>query len=137
MGLVPWTMLAVVFLVSACGLWPRCLFRAWTGLPCPFCGGTRALRALARGDWVEALYHNPLALGVVAAAVLWSAWWWTEAVWGRAWPRAGVERAARRAGPVLLVGLGVFWGVHVALAVILPKPELLDAGGWVWRLWGR
>jgi len=39
---------------------PGCLFRAVTGIPCPTCGGTRALLALARLDIPAALAWNPL-----------------------------------------------------------------------------
>jgi hypothetical protein len=39
---------------------PGCLFRAVTGVPCPTCGGTRALLALVRLDVPAALAWNPL-----------------------------------------------------------------------------
>jgi uncharacterized membrane protein YccC len=42
-----------------------CAFKAFTGVPCPTCGGTRALLALARLDAGAALAWNPLVtLGV-------------------------------------------------------------------------
>ena len=37
-----------------------------TGMPCPLCGGTRAVTALAIGDFLLALAYNPLALVVLA-----------------------------------------------------------------------
>lgn len=43
---------------------PTCFFRQWTGLLCPGCGITRAMRALAAGDLLAALDYNPL--GVLA-----------------------------------------------------------------------
>ena len=50
----------------------RCPFLALTGLPCPTCGGTRALAALATGNLSGAFLLNPLlttaALGISAAA---------------------------------------------------------------------
>jgi hypothetical protein len=46
---------------------PPCLFRELTGIPCPTCGGTRALLALARLDPGAAIAWNPLA---AAAAIL-------------------------------------------------------------------
>lgn len=55
----------------------RCPIKAFTGLPCLTCGGTRALRALAHLDLVTAFTMNPLlttlALGPVPY-VLVSAW---------------------------------------------------------------
>jgi hypothetical protein len=39
-----------------------------TGLPCPFCGGTRAVFALLRGDLLQAFWFNPLAtIGLLLA----------------------------------------------------------------------
>jgi len=55
-------------------LWSRglellCPLLALTGIPCPTCGGTRALTALAAGDPMGALAWNPaVALGGIAAA---------------------------------------------------------------------
>lgn len=44
---------------------PACAFRAISGVPCPTCGGTRALLALAQLDLGAALAWNPLVtLGV-------------------------------------------------------------------------
>jgi hypothetical protein len=40
---------------------PRCIFRAWTGAPCPTCGTTRAAIAFLGGNLTEALATNPLA----------------------------------------------------------------------------
>lgn len=40
--------------------WPDCVFAECTGLPCPTCGGTRALRSIFAGDWGNAWRWNPL-----------------------------------------------------------------------------
>jgi hypothetical protein len=66
------------------GLWsrglqpiPQCLFHQVTGLPCPFCGGTRSFAAMAHGN-VAAAAHvfpiGPLLFAMVVAAVLYSMW---------------------------------------------------------------
>ena len=39
---------------------PVCAFRELTHLPCPLCGGTRALISLSRGGVLTALGQNPL-----------------------------------------------------------------------------
>lgn len=56
---------------------PQCLFHQVTGLPCPFCGGTRSFAAMAHGN-VAAAAHvfpiGPLMFAMVVAAVLYSLW---------------------------------------------------------------
>ena len=42
-----------------------CLFQRLSALPCPFCGYTRALAALGRGDWSGAAAQAPLSLPLV------------------------------------------------------------------------
>lgn len=46
---------------------PPCIFRKATGIHCPGCGSTRALRALAGGDFFAALRYNPLSVAVLFA----------------------------------------------------------------------
>jgi hypothetical protein len=41
--------------------WPRCPFLSVTGFPCLTCGATRALIAMAHGDFWRAVSWNPLA----------------------------------------------------------------------------
>jgi hypothetical protein len=47
--------------------WPHlvCPFKAATGWPCPTCGATRAVFALARGEMAAALSMNPAAVVLV------------------------------------------------------------------------
>ena len=48
-----------------------CPFKALTGIPCPACGGTRALLALIEGRPVEGLLRNPLLVLGGALALAW------------------------------------------------------------------
>ena len=49
---------------------PECNFRRFTGLPCPTCGSTRAVRALREVDLLGAFHWNPLVtLGFAAAGL--------------------------------------------------------------------
>ena len=47
-----------------------CLFREMTGLYCPGCGGTRAVKALLRGDIVTSFLYHPLVLYCVLVAAV-------------------------------------------------------------------
>ncbi|HEY7462551.1 MAG TPA: DUF2752 domain-containing protein [Gemmatimonadota bacterium] len=53
---------------------PPCPFRALTGLPCPTCGTTRAMLALANGHPGAALLENPLAIAVALTALAAGVW---------------------------------------------------------------
>ena len=46
---------------------PPCIFRKATGIYCPGCGSTRALRALFGGDFFAALRYNPFSVSVLFA----------------------------------------------------------------------
>jgi hypothetical protein len=62
---------AVGALVSRDGVgwFPACPFRTITGLPCPFCGGTRAFAWAARGD-SGFLHYNAFWVFVAVAMVI-------------------------------------------------------------------
>lgn len=73
--------LALPWLPALASLGGGCPLREWTGWPCPTCGGTRAIAALARGDLVRAVRSNPVvAAGFVGfelvglAAYPWLRW---------------------------------------------------------------
>lgn len=47
-----------------------CNFKRLTGTPCPTCGTTRMLFAVAGGDWASALRSNPLMFVVCCVALI-------------------------------------------------------------------
>lgn len=52
-----------------------CPFFTLTGLPCPGCGGTRAMFSLAHGDIIQAFTYNAFAIFLVAGMTsLWLRW---------------------------------------------------------------
>ncbi len=44
---------------------PICLFKTLTTIPCPSCGSTRAILALGKGNFKEALHINPFGYVIV------------------------------------------------------------------------
>jgi len=52
----------------------ECPFLNITGLPGPFCGFTRSIRAISAGDWVYATVNCPLAWLLYAALVSVFSW---------------------------------------------------------------
>ncbi len=58
-----------------------CPLRRATGVPCPFCGMTRAVTAAVHGDMGASLFFNPGGLLIIALAILLLvAWRWRRAV---------------------------------------------------------
>lgn len=49
---------AYIFMMKNIGNGSICLFRNWTGLPCPGCGLTHAGFALLKGNFVLAWHYN-------------------------------------------------------------------------------
>jgi len=63
-------------------LYPLCGFHWLTGRPCPLCGLTRALFALAKGQWAAAIQFH--ALSPLGFAMLFSLFWtgpWRARLW--------------------------------------------------------
>lgn len=59
-----------------------CLFHWLTGLDCPLCGMTRAMLAMGRGHWREAIRYNALSpLGAAMLATL----FWNHPLRGKLW----------------------------------------------------
>ena len=122
--------LAIVALLGPSGTRPLvlpCGLHAVTGLPCPFCGGTRAARAVLGGHWSRAVYLNALAfpallLVAVAAAVLLL----EAATCRRLVPWDALLRKISLWGPMLVVLAIAWWIPHLVLALRTPKPELVN-----------
>ena len=57
---------------------PACGFKRLTGVPCPFCGGTRALRSAAEFDLGTAFQFNPLVFLAGGAVILWFGLWLSD-----------------------------------------------------------
>jgi hypothetical protein len=105
-----------------------CGFHRLTGLPCPFCGGTRAARAILQGDFLLALYLNPLAFGVLiflgvfcGIAVIEALRGQSMADWQALW-----NRRHRIVLVLLVVGVLLWWPVHLFSALRKPKTELVN-----------
>lgn len=51
------------------GLGLPCMFHTITGLYCPGCGGTRAVKSLLQGDLRMSVQYHPLILYIAAVAI--------------------------------------------------------------------
>ncbi len=77
-----------------------CGFHWLTGRPCPLCGLTRAMFAIAKGHWSEALGFN--ALSPLAFAMLAGLFWHDGPMRGRIWTCGIVAFAVYGAGRIFL-----------------------------------
>lgn len=51
-----------------------CLFKQFTGLPCPSCGSTRSILQIVNGNFLEALSLNPLGYVLLLLLVMLPLW---------------------------------------------------------------
>jgi hypothetical protein len=89
-----------------------CGFYRLTGLPCPSCGMTRSVAALAHLDWATAVEMNALGPAFVAVFAI----WWLVAVYeiaiGR---RTRLGRWARRnLGRLSAIGIAILFAYGIA-----------------------
>lgn len=67
-------LLARAILPIANRLFPKCLWEKATGKPCPACGGSKAITALANGDLTTAWTSNSLlCVGLIVGM-----WWFNR-----------------------------------------------------------
>lgn len=111
---------------------------AVTGLPCIFCGMTRALHALLNADLRHAIYFNWLALPFLAVTVFLSGVFATELAAQRKvvkWSR--LASISRRKLTIIALTLVLLWTLQVYLAVSRHKEELLNPRGPLYALFVR
>ena len=104
-----------------------CGFKALTGLPCLFCGGTRSACAALHGDFAYSLYLNPLSLPVLFALLLIALTSAVEILRGS--PLADWQAFSKlllKFSPLLLALLFAWWALHIVTVLRTPKPELMD-----------
>jgi hypothetical protein len=111
---------------------------AITGLPCIFCGMTRALHLLLKGDFGGALYFNWLAFPFLGAVVFLVAVCVIEIAQRRvilSW-NTSAPLTARK---LTIIGLTLFmlWTLQAYLAVSQHKHELLNPRGPLFVLFVR
>lgn len=61
----------ITFIPKALNLIPPCLFRLWTGIPCPACGGTHCAVYLVHFEIYNALIANPFIFLSLLLLFLW------------------------------------------------------------------
>lgn len=114
-GLGPALVVAVIGLLAVSGaldgLW-GCPFKRVTGIPCPGCGMTRAVRFLLHGDVASATAMHPLVWLFVPLGVAFAALEVRGYVRERVWGTALRPRWARVVAAGALGALVVVWGAR-------------------------
>jgi Protein of unknown function (DUF2752) len=111
---------------------------AITGLPCIFCGMTRALHLLLNGDFGGAIYFNWLAFPFLAVAVFLIALFAVEVTKRRVIVNLSMIPPVTF-GRLTVIGLCLFllWASQAYLAVSHCKHELLNPCGPLYSLFVR
>jgi hypothetical protein len=111
----------------------ECGFRAVLGAPCPGCGMTRSILALARGDAAGSLRWHPLGIPVLAGAATAGILALREGWTGRPVFRRLADRRAPAAALALLAAFALVWIVRV-VAVPAWSPDPIRPGSPMARL---
>lgn len=98
---------------------PECGLRTMLGVPCAGCGGTRSMKALAAGNFVEALRFSPAAVLGVISSVIWAGF--GVARFGRGIPRPSVFEQNRRIIRGFIVAGVILLGNWIYLIFYLPR----------------
>ena len=111
---------------------------AITGLPCIFCGMTRALHLLLNGNFIRAIYFNWLAFPFAGAIVFLLALFAIEIAKRRVILRLNVIFPMTR-WRLTVFGLSLFllWTLQTYLAISQPKYELLNPHGPLYAVFVR
>jgi hypothetical protein len=108
---------------------------AVTGLPCLFCGTTRALHLALNGEFSRALYFNWLSFPILGGVLCLGALLGVEIVSGRRLlnliPPVRITRKTISIAAILVPSL---WLLQVYLAVSQHKTELLNPAGPLYTL---
>jgi len=109
----------------------ECWTRQYLGLPCPFCGVTRASHALLLGRWHEVLYFNALAFPLAFVSLLLLLLLSLEII-----TRRQLLRMPALTPKLLLRGLAILlllWCLQIHSALSQHKEPLLDHRGLYFR----
>ena len=98
-----------------------CLLKVATGVPCPFCGGSRSAVAAMRGRFVQSLKLSPLGIPVVWGSAVTGAWLLLCALSGRDLGLYAVRRLLVKAplGRILIIGLALLWAFKIVTDCLL------------------
>src|SRR5437762_4289029 len=107
---------------------------AITGLPCIFCGMTRALHLLLNGNFVGAIYFNWLAFPFLAAVIFLIALFAIEIARRRVIWRSSVVLSMTQRLTAFGLGVLLLWTLQAYLAVSQHKHELLNSRGPLYAL---
>lgn len=101
------------------GAYGHCAFLTLTGIPCPVCGGLRAVNDLTRGRVVEAVSSNAWVVLTAGAVVVWWVLWVGRRLRGREAPLAAHSTSVVIAWSI---GLVVFGALRLVPALAWLRP---------------
>lgn len=98
---------------------PPCFMRTATGIPCPFCGGTRCVAALGHAQWRQAFLFNPLVAAGCVTLLVWALLRLLEMATRGTWLTSFSEKIRIRFGwPAVFVAVFVNWILLMYMRVV-------------------
>ena len=76
------SLLLLILVLHYSGIPLYCPFKLLTGIPCPGCGGQRALFAVLQGNIIEAICINPLSVLLILFAFIAPVWLFVDCYQG-------------------------------------------------------
>ena len=98
-----------------------CLLKVLTGVPCPFCGATRATILAAHGAWLQSLLLSPLGVAVIGVGPPVGLWLGLCALLGRDLGLTAAGGFLKAAGPgaFILGCIAGTWAYKIFLDCVL------------------
>jgi hypothetical protein len=114
-----------------------CYFRSLTGLPCPGCGLTRSLCAIAKGAMLRSFEYHPFGpLLFLIAMVMWFRAI-AELIYRKTVIITLTERTKHRLISVGIIFLCLFWCFRIGYTLWHPNPDTELNNGFVYRLFSH
>jgi len=111
-----------------------CYFRGLTGLPCPGCGLTRSLCAIAKGELLQSFQYHIFGPLVFLIAV----GFWVRAIAELIYHKTVIlvlsEKTKRRMIPALIIFLCLFWSFRIGYALTHQTPDTKSDHSFVYYL---
>ena len=108
----------VHYLPQFLGLIPPCLFRTWTGLPCPACGASHAALFLSNFQILASFLSNPFFFFIYIALAIWGVNSMIALIFGRNLRCSFSETEKKLLNGLILTAIPLNWAFLIFRALV-------------------